>query len=92
MSAFETLGYKYCLNGALENETEKVAIFGYKAPDGSAIPTHAALQLENGEWTSKLGRFEDIAHPDVNAVNGPVYGRPLVFMSRPRRPTPTTQS
>ena len=85
VKAFEALGYRICLSGALEEGIEKVAIFGQKAQDGSAIPTHAALQLQNGEWTSKLGAFEDIVHSDVNAVNGPVYGRPLVFMSRPRQ-------
>jgi hypothetical protein len=39
------------------------------------IPTHAALQLESGDWTSKLGDFEDISHSTIEAVSGPVYGR-----------------
>ena len=83
--AFESLGYKICLSDALENGVEKIAIFGIKPPNAEAVPTHAALQLDNGEWTSKLGPFEDVVHRDVNAVNGPVYGRPLVFMSRTRQ-------
>jgi len=81
---FESLGYSICLNASREEGIEKVAIFGHKAPDRQATPTHAALQLSNGEWTSKLGPFEDVVHPDLYAVDGPVYGRPLVFMSRPR--------
>lgn len=82
VKAFEALGYKICLNDALEKGIEKIAIFGHKTPNTDAVPTHAALQLSNGEWTSKLGPCEDIIHPDLNAVNGPAYGRPLVFMSR----------
>lgn len=82
--AFESLGYKICLNESVEEGVEKVAIFGLKASDGSATPTHAALQLSSGEWTSKLGGFEDIVHKRVDSVNGPAYGRPLIFMSRPR--------
>jgi hypothetical protein len=84
VKAFQALGYEICLSDGLEKGIEKIAIFGHKAQDGSAVPTHASLQLENGEWTSKLGRFEDVIHPEVNAVNGPAYGRPLVFMSRQR--------
>lgn len=85
VKAFETLGYKICLNDSLEDEVEKIAIYGHKPLNADAVPTHAALQLSNGEWTSKLGSFEDIVHPKVDAVNGPLYGRPLVFMSRPRQ-------
>jgi hypothetical protein len=85
MHAYETLGYTLCLNGSLENGVEKMALFGIKEPDGSTAPTHAALQLETGEWTSKLGPFEDVIHTDVNAANGPVYGKVILYMARPRR-------
>jgi hypothetical protein len=84
MRAYETLGYKLCLNGSLENGVEKIAIFGIKRPDGTVSPTHAALQLESGEWTSKLGPLEDVVHPDVNAVRGPVYGKVVLYVSRTR--------
>lgn len=84
MQAYETLGYTLCLNGSLESGLEKIAIFGVKNPDGSVLPTHAALQLESGEWTSKLGPFEDVIHSDVDAVRGPVYGRVVLYMSRSR--------
>ncbi|HEY6350039.1 MAG TPA: hypothetical protein VI636_11580, partial [Candidatus Angelobacter sp.] len=63
---------------------EKIAVFGHKAQDGTVTPTHAALQLESGEWTSKLGPFEDITHKKLEDVNGPTYGKPVCFMSRPR--------
>jgi len=83
--AYETLGYKLCYDNSLESGIEKIAIFGKNNPaDGSTIPTHAALQLESGEWTSKMGPLEDISHTTVDAVNGPVYGKPIYYMSRPR--------
>jgi hypothetical protein len=86
VEAFESLGYEICYGSSLALGVENVAIFGRKNPDPNepAIPTHAALQLSSGEWTSKLGPLEDIAHVTVDAVNGPVYGRPIIFMSRPR--------
>lgn len=84
MRAYETEGYKLCLTPNLEPGIEKIALFGVKNPDGSTSPTHAALQLESGEWTSKLGPFEDVKHPDLESVNGPVYGKPVLFMCRPR--------
>jgi len=83
IKAFGTLGYKKCLDGSLEPHLEKIAIFG-TGSSGLEIPTHVALQLESGEWTSKLGPFEDIRHKTIHAVNGPVYGKPICYMSRPR--------
>ena len=84
VQAYETLGYKPCLNGALQPGLQKVAIFGIGQP-GRETPTHAALQLESGEWTSKLGPLEDVRHKILHAVNGPIYGKPICYMSR-RRP------
>jgi hypothetical protein len=84
MKAYETVGYKLCRNSSLEVGVEKIAIFGVESADGTKIPTHASLQLESGEWTSKLGPHEDILHKTEEAVNGPVYGKPVLFMSRLR--------
>ncbi len=36
-------------------------------------PTHAARQLKNGYWTSKLGEFIDIAHK-LDELEGGEYG------------------
>lgn len=85
IQAYATLGYKLCYDNSLEAGLQKIAIFGKTNPgDGSIVPTHAALQLESGKWTSKMGPLEDISHKTVDAVNGPVYGKPLYYMSRPR--------
>lgn len=83
MRAYETRGYRLCYDGNLEEGIEKIAIFGI-GPNGSEAPTHAALQLPAGEWTSKLGPFEDVRHKTADAVNGPVYGRVICYMARPR--------
>ena len=70
ISAFETLGYSRGADSELETGFEKVAIF--EKADGS--PTHAARQLPSGEWTSKLGKGEDIRHQRLSAVEGAEYG------------------
>jgi hypothetical protein len=85
VQAYETLGYKLCFDERLETGIEKIAIYGIEIPGQGIEPTHAARQLENGEWTSKLGDFEDISHTTLDALNGPVYGRMICCVSRPRR-------
>jgi hypothetical protein len=84
ISAFGTRGFAPCADGSLEDGIEKVALFA-KRVGASLIPTHAALQLETGQWTSKMGTLEDITHFTLNAVDGPVYGEAVQFMARPRR-------
>jgi hypothetical protein len=76
IEAFKTLGYEICENG-LEVGFEKIAIYSLNGQ-----PTHAARQLENGNWTSKLGRLEDIEHYSTRAVEDFKYGRVVVFMKR----------
>lgn len=78
VTAFATLGYQECAGAAFEEGFDRIALF---ILDGK--PTHAARQLEDGRWSSKLGGSEDIAH-ELNALDGPVYGTPTVFLRRPR--------
>jgi hypothetical protein len=85
VSAFRTRGYEVCKDGSLEQGFEKVAI--YMRPNDPE-PTHAARQLSNGKWTSKLGDFADITHDtpdDVNGFNRDSYGTPQCYLRR-RRP------
>lgn len=84
--AYGTLGYQPCFSGALEDGVEKVAIYGVRNQDGTVSPTHASVQLLSGEWSSKLGDFEDISHSSADAVSGPLYGNVVYYLSRPRRP------
>lgn len=81
--AYGTLGFRLVFDGTLKQGVEKLALYG-KGHAGSEIPTHAALQLESGEWTSKIGRFEDISHKTAAVVEGPVYGKVICYLARPR--------
>lgn len=84
LQAYGTLGFTLCFDGTLEAGLEKMAIYRQGAA-GTEIPTHAALQLEDGKWTSKFGPCEDIIHTTADVVCGPVYGRVLCYLARPRR-------
>src|SRR4051794_7557364 len=55
--AYLSLGFEDCEDGLLEVGYEKVALCG-----SSFYYTHAARQLTDGKWTSKLGRSADIEH------------------------------
>ena len=77
---FSSLGYEDCgMDFSLESGTEKVAIYGYMLEY-----THAARQLPNGKWTSKLGRGEDIEHDTPDDVSGGIYGEVVQIMRRKR--------
>jgi hypothetical protein len=56
---------------------EKVAI--YATDEG---PAHAARQLENSRWTSKLGPDDDIEHT-LEGLCSPLYGSVVQFLRRP---------
>ena len=75
--AFEALGYEVCADGRPEAGFEKVALYGL-AP----FYTHAARQLADGRWTSKLGGAEDIEHDTPDDVAGGVYGDVVQYMRR----------
>lgn len=77
--AYRTLGYAACPDGTLEAGFEKVALYA----DATGTPTHAARQLENGRWSSKLGELEDIEHT-LEGLEGAAYGVPRLFMKRRR--------
>lgn len=80
--AFGSLGYEPCPDGALEYVYEKIALYA----DSEGVPTHAAIQRENGVWQSKLGDCEDIAHATLECLNSEAYGAPVQFLRRPRIP------
>jgi hypothetical protein len=76
---FSALGYKPCEATYPEAGHEKVAIFA----DPTGTPTHAARQLSDGSWTSKMGKLEDIEHVRLEAVSGSRYGHPAIILRRP---------
>jgi hypothetical protein len=51
----------------------------------SPFYTHAARQLPDGTWTSKLGKDVDIEHDYPDDVAGGVYGEVVVLMQRTTR-------
>lgn len=76
--AFASLGYVPCDRADFEAGFERIALFA----DAHGFPTHAARQLPNGRWTSKLGELEDIEH-SLDDLTGVEYGSVVQIMRRP---------
>jgi hypothetical protein len=76
--AYAALGFEPCANADLEFGFEKVAIYAI-----GGTPTHAARQLPNGRWVSKLGELEDIEHASLDVLAGAVYGDVAAILRRP---------
>ena len=81
--AFRILGYETCGDGSLETGFEKIALFA-----GEEGPTHAARQLTEGRWTSKLGMLEDVEH-SLEGLSESYYGQVVLFMKRRARHHPS---
>ncbi|WP_437652365.1 DUF7689 domain-containing protein [Sorangium sp. So ce1182] len=79
--AFATCGFVPCEDGSLEEGLVKVAIYA----DEEDTPQHAARQLADGRWASKLGDLEDIEHTATDALEEGEYGRVKLYLQRPRR-------
>jgi hypothetical protein len=83
IQAYETIGYKVCDHGAVEAGYDKIALY-----EKNGVPQHAAKQIDEVWWKSKLGPWEDIEHKTVQAVqtfNGiGLYGEVVVYMRRKR--------
>ena len=82
---FKALGYEDCrMDIDIEPGFDKVALFGH-----SLYYTHAARQLPNGKWTSKLDKAEDIEHDTPHDIAGGLYGELARIMKRPRLSQPS---
>jgi hypothetical protein len=79
IEAFRTVGFEPCADGALGVGVERIAIYAIQG-----IAKHAARQLPDGRWASKLGQWIDIEHQNPNSLTGSRYGEVAAFMSRPR--------
>ena len=71
-------GFERCDNGDFEKGMEKIALF----EDNNKEWSHASRLLENGKWTSKMGRWEDIEHASLEVLQGKFYGQLKIFMKR----------
>jgi hypothetical protein len=78
-AAFVSVGFTPCSDGKNEGRIEKIAIY-----HKNGRWTHVARQLPDGQWTSKLGRAQDICHRTVAALFSDAYGRAVVYMKRAR--------
>jgi hypothetical protein len=78
--AFEALGYEVCADRRVEPGYEKIAIYGLEGE-----PEHAAKQMPDGSWSSKLGYLNDILHATLEALEGADYGSVELLMRRPLR-------
>ena len=81
IKVFEIHGYARCESADPELGYEKVAIYEH-AETGVE---HAARQLQSGEWTSKLGEWEDIRHKTPQSVECEDYGKVVQVMKRRRK-------
>jgi hypothetical protein len=78
ISVFAHLGFEPCDDGEREEGVQKIALYGIKG-----VYEHAARQLQNGQWTSKLGPEDDIRHSSPADLAGGNYGEVVAFMKRP---------
>ena len=75
--AFAGLGYEPCDDGNVEDGCQKVVLYGSQERF-----EHAAVQMPNGRWRSKMGRGPVIEHRRPDALAGEVYGKAMGFMRR----------
>jgi hypothetical protein len=70
-----------CDSSEREKGYEKVALYEIHPETGVE---HAARQLRSGEWTSKLGEWEDIKHKTPHSVECDDYGNVVQVLKRRR--------
>ena len=78
VEAYATLGYTPCEDGALVEGIEKIALY----VDDDGAPSHAARQLPDGQWESKMGTWEDIRHRTPACLEGGGYGVVKMYLGR----------
>lgn len=79
ISVFRGQGYELCADAdaGVADGYEKVALYA-----ANGLWTHAARQLPGGQWSSKLGVYEDISHQSPQALAGDAYGAVHCIMRR----------
>ena len=71
VEAFKSKGYELCSDALHEDGFLKVALYTER---GTRTWSHAARELRNGFWTSKLGQGNDIQHGTPFTIEGDAYG------------------
>ena len=81
MQLFASQGFSLCEDDTPEPGYEKIALYAFVGRF-----THAARQLEDGHWTSKLGKGPTITHNSPANLTGGFYGNVHCIMRRPVPP------
>jgi len=82
VAEYRARGFVECEPGSPEPGSVRIVLY---ARNGFFM--HAARQLPDGAWTSKLGAHEmDAEHPNVECLCGPGYGQVHCYMKRPEKP------
>lgn len=76
---FQKYSFEICDKADFEEGYRKIAI--YVNADSGKV-THAARQRANGDWTSKLGSEQDIAHSNPYSLEGSFYGAVHTLMKK----------
>lgn len=77
VSVFESQGYMLCDTFEHEDGYIKIALY---FNENNNEWTHAARELRNGFWTSKLGPNVDIQHGTPYTIENEDYGKVYCFM------------
>ena len=75
--AFAGLGYEQCDHSDTEVGYQRVALF-----EVNGEMKHAAVQMPNGRWRSKMGQGPVIEHRSPESLSYGIYGGPTAFMRR----------
>ena len=75
--AFAGLGYEQCDDSNVEEGYQKVALYGFQGRF-----EHAAVQMSNGRWCSKMGQGPIIEHSSPESLSGGPYGDAAAYMRR----------
>ena len=79
VKAFRYKGYEKCDDASFEEGYRKIALY---VKPGTTECTHAARQLSNGYWTSKLGTLYDVQHSTPKEIEGHWYGNVYCYMKK----------
>ncbi len=82
IEVFAGLKFLQCQDSSLESGYEKVALY-----EEQGVWKHAALQMPNGRWRSKMGQGPVIEHLSPESLSGGMYGNPTIYMRRARNAT-----
>ena len=77
VEVFAGMGYEPCTDAGVEDGYTKVALY-----QNSGEWTHAARQMPNGHWRSKLGDGAQVEHYTLQSLVGTMYGVVHCIMRR----------